>query len=74
MTASHQLVRDELCRLIADSCAVLDTRFGNEPGTAERAIYWAYWPPSETTSVAVLRSLAADALAAVKLHADDGAA
>jgi hypothetical protein len=43
--------------------AELDRRWCNPPGTAVRAIYWAYWPPSASTGVDVLQRLLADALA-----------
>jgi hypothetical protein len=41
--------------------AEIDRCYGNLPGAAERGIYWAYWPPSESTGIDVLMSLYADA-------------
>ncbi len=54
-------IRAELVAKIADVCAQIDQVHGNTPGTSERAVYWAFWPPSESTSIEVLCNLLNDA-------------
>lgn len=44
-------------------CAQADRRLGNPLGTAERGIYFWYWPASSVSSINVLTRLHADAVA-----------
>ena len=46
---------------ITAACAQIDRRLGNPAGTAERGVYFWYWPASSVSSVDVL---------VVQLHAD----
>ncbi len=55
------VIRAELVGKIANACAQIDKVHGNPPGTCERAVYWAYWPPSASTSIEVLCALLNDA-------------
>ncbi len=43
-------------------CQQIDRRYGNRAGTAEKAVYFYWWPPSESTSVEVLTNLHRDAV------------
>ena len=55
------MIRAELQTKIAVICAEIDARDGKQLGTTERALYWAYWPPSRTTSIENLVFLLNDA-------------
>lgn len=52
---------------ISDICAQIDRRLGSPPRTAERAIWFWYWPPDSTTTTAVLTRLHADAVGTLHL-------
>jgi hypothetical protein len=54
-----ELLRQE----ISDICAQADRRLDNPAGTAERGIYFWYWPASSVSSINVLTRLHADAVA-----------
>jgi hypothetical protein len=56
------MTADELKAGIVAAAAELDRLNGTNPGTAERGIYFWYWPPSESTGIDVLRKLYADAI------------
>ncbi len=56
-------VRAELIDKIYDVCAKADLRYGYPPGTVEQGTYFWHWPPSDTTSIATLCHLLADARA-----------
>jgi hypothetical protein len=53
-----EILRDEITAI----CSQMDRRLGNRAGTAEKAVYFYWWPPSESTSVEVLTRLHADAV------------
>lgn len=52
-----EVLRQEISVL----CEQIDRRHGNRPGTAERAVYFWWWPPDAVSSVDVLAQLHADA-------------
>jgi hypothetical protein len=54
-------IRAELVGKIHRIGNEIDGRYANDRGTAERALYWAYWPPSESTEISVLCHLLDDA-------------
>ena len=59
---SDAAIRRELVGKIRRIANELDARYGNAiPGTAERALYMWFWPPSESTSVETLCYLLGDA-------------
>ncbi len=47
---------------IAAICQQIDRRYGNRAGTAEKAVYFWYWPPGDVSSVEVLTNLHRDAV------------
>jgi hypothetical protein len=53
-----EILRDEITAI----CSQMDRRLGNRAGTAEKAVYFWYWPPGDVSSVGVLTNLHADAV------------
>ena len=62
---------DTLRSEIAQVCLQIDRRLHNPPGTAERGLYFWYWPPVPSLGADTLAALRADAvefLAALSEH------
>ena len=57
-TEAEALVED-----IAAICAQIDRRLGNRRGTAERGVWFWYWPPHPDIGAEVLTALHRDAVA-----------
>lgn len=55
-------VRQSLCQQITKTCARIDRRLGNRPGTAEKGLWFWLWPPHPDTDTDVLINLHADAV------------
>jgi hypothetical protein len=53
---------DILREEIAAICKQMDRRYGNPPGTSERAVYFWWWPADEVHNVDVLEALHSDAV------------